>query len=85
MICNICYENTDIIYLDCNHELCRYCLYKWLCKSSFCPYCREKIKIDKYISNYPSVKIISSIIIYIILLTFFLILYTFTFYIFNFI
>jgi hypothetical protein len=47
--CNICYENKNILLLDCNHEICSEC---WISISNknieknnyfnlLCPFCRN--------------------------------------------
>ena len=44
--CNICYESSNII-LNCNHCYCLECIFKWYVKKNTCPYCKQKILLNK--------------------------------------
>ena len=42
--CDICFENKNILLLECNHEICNEC---WI------SYCNENIKNNSFISPCP--------------------------------
>ena len=46
MECPICYEDMEgKCILNCNHSLCKKCLYRWLLKEKkTCPMCRGIIR-----------------------------------------
>lgn len=39
--CTVCFDDTEVVVLDCKHELCDYCLTRCRSLSSMCPVCRE--------------------------------------------
>ena len=45
--CPVCYdENSELILLNCNHEICSDCLFKWVVNHTTCPICRDKFGIE---------------------------------------
>ena len=50
MECPICYETINHeCSLNCNHSLCKKCLYDWLLKGKLsCPYCRSYMNLFTY-------------------------------------
>ena len=44
--CPICYCNTHLVSLECQHKICRSCLSTWLPINSNCPMCRADVETD---------------------------------------
>ena len=44
--CSICYENTKLIKIKCNHSFCRKCIHCWSKKNRTCPFCRKDLFWD---------------------------------------
>ena len=46
--CPICFNDSDLINLNCNHFFCRTCLSRW---TGSCPMCRQNINISINLQN----------------------------------
>lgn len=46
--CPICYRNTHLESLGCQHQICRSCLTRWLPINANCPMCRAEVDTSLY-------------------------------------
>ena len=47
--CGICLENTskNIMLINCDHQFCKDCIYRWLFDNDTCPMCRTKVVFEE--------------------------------------